>query len=125
MTDLIDAPFSSWSDWDSFYHAFEKFNREVHILIEWPLDAAIDHLKKEAEAEDAKLEPRLSLATGEEREALGEQQQRNWEYYPDQERFLRNMALVGLLSRLIHTLRIMASISEPTVRRKANYKGKG
>ena len=125
MTDLPDETFGSWDDWDTFHLAYEKFNEGCHTLVLWPLHAAINHLKEEAEAEDAKLEPRLSSATGGEREWLGEQQQRNWQYFDDQERFLRNMALIGLLSRLIHTLRDMARSSEWMVPRRKRYGGGG
>jgi len=125
----MDSPnlekFSSWSDWDSFHRIYERFNEEAHTLILWPLDAAITHLTEEAKAEDEKLEPRLSSVTGEEREWLGEQQERNWQYVPDQERFLRNMALVGLLSRLIYTLRDMSRQSELIAPRRGRYEGSG
>ena len=51
MTDLPDETFGSWGDWDTFHLAYEKFNEGCHTLVLWPLHAAINHLKEEAEAE--------------------------------------------------------------------------
>jgi hypothetical protein len=121
VTDAKLDPQDFWGNWDSFHREFEKFQEEVHTLILWPLQAALSHLKEEAEQADAQLEPRLSQSSGEENEYLIEQQQRNWQHFDDQERFLRNMAL----SRLIHTLRTMALLSEAVRPRKSKYEGKG
>jgi hypothetical protein len=125
MTDDAEGHFGSWGDWNSFQREFEKLQEEAHALILWPLNAAISHLKEEAEAGDAKLEPRLSLATGDEAEHYAELQHWNWQYFDGQVRFLRNMALVGLLSRLIHSLRAMAKTSEFIAPRKGKYLGSG
>lgn len=125
MTDDIEHSMDSWGNWDSYHHEFDKFQQDAYTLILWPLSAAISHLKQEAEAEDQKLEPKLSLSKGEDGEHYAELQQRNWQYFEDQERFLRNMALVGLLSRLIHTLRHMAHTSESIKPRKGSYPGTG
>ena len=115
----------SWLNWDSFRREFEKFNEEAHTLILWPLHAAMSHLKTEAEAEDGKLEPRFSVSTGDEREYYIEQQQRNWQYFDDQERFLRNMALVGFLSLLTHTLNEMLRAGNFVKRKKGSYRKQG
>ena len=115
----------SWLRWDSFRREFEKFNEEAHTLILWPLDAAMSHLKAEAETADAKLEPRFSASTGDEREYYIEQQQNNWQYFSDQERFLRNMALVGLLSLLTHTLNAMLHAAIFVSRKRSSYRKQG
>jgi hypothetical protein len=85
----------------------------------------MSHLKPEAEAEDGKLEPRFSVSTGDEREYYIEQQQRNWQYFGDQERFLHNMALVGLLSLLTHTLNALLRAGSFVTRKKGSYRKQG
>ena len=125
MNDFSGNPFGSWGERDTYRHTHDKFNQDVHVLILWPLHAAMEHLKAEASQEDAKLEPHIVGASAEEHDAIIEQQDLNWQYFPEQERFLQNMALVGLLSHLIHTLRSMARDSEPLATRQGKYKGQG
>jgi hypothetical protein len=125
VTDDFEYALDSWGNWDEYHHEFQKFEREAHTLILMPLHAAISHLKQEAEAEDQKLEPKLSESRGEEAEHYANLQQGNWEYFSDQERFLRNMALVGLLSRLIHSLRGMARTAESINPQVGKYAGEG
>jgi hypothetical protein len=125
MTDAPDHRFDTWGDWDSYHHEYEKFQEDAHTLILWPLHAAISNLKQEAEAEDAKLEPRLSLSKGEEAEHYANLQQQNWQYINDQERFLRNVALVALMSRLTHAILSMFRHAEPWAERNPKgYEGK-
>jgi hypothetical protein len=89
-----------------------NFERDVHIIVLGTLYAGIDYLRNEAAAEAAKLEPLLSTATGEAHDRLVEDEIQIWSVFGDQERFLRNLALVGLLSRLFHTIRAMATAAE-------------
>lgn len=116
---------NSWLDWDSYRLEYERFNERAHTLVLWTLDSAIQKLKEDAEEQDAKLEPKFSQSSGDEREYFIEQQQKNWEFFPEQERFLRNMALVGLLTLLTHSLNKMlrAAMFEP--RKKGSYRKQG
>jgi hypothetical protein len=119
--EAVFAP-DSWLNWDSFNYQFQKFNDAVHTLILWPVSAALSHLTEEAEKEDAALEPRFALSSGDEREYYIEQQQKHWQFYDEQERFLRNIALVGLLSLLTHTLNEMLRAVSFAPRKKSGYR---
>lgn len=116
---------NSWLSWDSYRLEYERFNDQAHTLILWTLDSAIQKLKEEAEAQDAKLEPKFSQSFGDERDYYIEQQQKNWEFFPEQERFLRNMALVGLLTLLTHSLNKMLRAALFTSRKKGSYRKPG
>src|ERR1700761_2270294 len=93
--DTSENPFGSWGEWDTYRHTHAKFNQDVHVLILWPLHAAMEHLKAEASQEDAKLEPHMAGASLEEHDAIIEQRDLNWQYFPEQERFLQNMPWWG------------------------------
>lgn len=121
----LSAVDDSWGNCDGYRYRFDRFYEEIHTLILWPLNSAITHLKEEAQAEDAKLEPHLKYPTPDDEEQIFEEQQRHWQYFDGQERFLYNMALVALLSHIIHTLRTMARDSCWITPRKASYKGTG
>src|ERR1700726_4087600 len=102
-----------FSDCDSFEGEYESFQWDVHILIVGTLRAGIQYLDSEAESELAKIEEWM------ERPASSEYEDRLVDDRVDvlstnavQQRFLRNMALVALASRLTHALRAMARSAE-------------
>jgi hypothetical protein len=100
------------SNFDTYEGEYERFQWDVHILIEGTLYAGIRFLHKEADSE--------ALATNDVQERF-----LVFATYEVQERFLRNMALVALASRLTHSLRTMARWAEAFSPRKKRYGQKG
>ena len=101
------------------------FETDVNLLIRNTLQAALAHLSGTADAELADIKKARDKATD-----YGVQ-----EHLVDahvdvlatglsQERFLRNMALVALASRLLHTLKKMARRAEHFCPSTHDYKGK-
>jgi hypothetical protein len=66
---------------------------------------------------------RLEKAAAGYYEHLADQQHELHMYYSDQERFVRNMAVVALASRLTHALREMARSAETFSSRKKRHGG--
>jgi hypothetical protein len=71
----------------------------------------------------AKIESALEKAAGGYYEHLVDQQHELHMYYSDQERFVRNMAVVALASRLTHALREMARSAGTFSPRKKRHGG--
>jgi hypothetical protein len=110
-------------DW--YDDEYKQFQWDVHILIEGTLHAGIRYLDTESREELGKLEEWMKKPIGNEaHEHLVDEHvdvlSRNY----DQERFLRNMALVALATRLTHSLPQMARSAETFSPRKKRY-GKG
>jgi hypothetical protein len=101
-----------WHAFDSFQTEAEYFERDVHVLILDTLRAGVTLLNQEMQDEDAALKGHLGNADGHLAEIIGERQIDLWSTVGDQENFLRNMALVALLSRLAHALKQMARAAE-------------
>jgi hypothetical protein len=99
-------------NWDTYGTEANSFETDVHTLILISLDAGITQLNTEAKADDDKLMRYLPTVTGEAAELLAEDQAHLWIELSHREIFLRNMALVALLSRLTHTLHNMLGYAE-------------
>jgi hypothetical protein len=107
---------------DFFRDEYEPFQRDVHILIGGTLHAAIRYLGNEAKDELGRLEEWMKQDISDEaHERLVDDHVDVLAQNNDQERFLRNMALVALASRLTHSLRKMASSAELFCQRKGRY----
>lgn len=98
--------------WDSFGTEASAFERDVHMLILTGLDAGLKLLTSEAQAEDNKLMQFFRTAKGEGAQRLAEDQADLWIQLSQQETFLRNMALVALMSRMTHSLHGMLRHAE-------------
>jgi hypothetical protein len=109
---------------DSYLHELENFQRDAYILIHSSLHTGINALTAEGDAADAELTPYLESAKGEHHEFLVDRQVSSWMDINDQQTFLRNMALVALLSRLIHALTSLAKSAQGFSPRK-KCKGMG
>lgn len=76
------------------------------------LRAATTRLNEEASKQDAELKEHLEKAKGIAAQQLVEEQAHLWIGIIQKERFLRNQALVSLMSRLTHSLLRMARAAE-------------
>jgi hypothetical protein len=108
---------------DPFHLEYSKFEREVHILILGTLDAANTRLEAEFEDDKAKITAGLDESTIRSSERLTDDLAELQWFLHDQQRFLLNMAVVGLASRLTHSLRQMARFAESFSARKKKYGG--
>jgi hypothetical protein len=106
MTDESTA-LQSWLEWGIGRTQQDAFERDVQVLILGTLHAGITYLNTEAQKEEDELAPHFETAKGEDLHCLEEKREEIWGYVRDQERFLRNMGLVALISRLTHTLNSM------------------
>jgi hypothetical protein len=97
---------------DFFQMEAHHFERDVHILILGTLFAALASLNDESKEKDEELTKHIKAAQGAHAEYLIDKQIEGWSNLADQERFLRNMALVALLTRLTHALHEMARQAE-------------
>lgn len=99
---------------------------DVHVLIRDALDAALEHLSPKADADLASIEHLMKTVTDDDyHEHLVDEHVGVMSQYGDQERFLRNIALVALASRLAHTLLKMARTSEFLKPREGPYGERG
>jgi hypothetical protein len=101
-----------WHSMDFFQIEAEHFERDVYILILGTLRAAVAHIDEETNRDDAEIKKDLDKAQGEAAEWLVEKQIELWSDADDQKRFQRNLCLVGLMTRLTHTLKRMARSAE-------------
>jgi hypothetical protein len=109
-------------DMDSYDDEYHQFQWDVHVLIRGTLDASVRYL-------DARIRPYLeNIETAIDKSHDAEHQQDLVDEHVDaldtnsrQERFLRNMALVALASRLTHALRTMSRSAESFSPRKKRY----
>jgi hypothetical protein len=100
-------------DIDSYDDEYQQFQRDVYLLIEGTLNASKQYLDKECTTELAKIKAAMDRSADDEHHQYLEDE------YSDvlltnisQERFLRNMALVALASRLTHALRNMTKSAD-------------
>jgi hypothetical protein len=115
-------PSDSLSNIDVFEMEYGQFQWDVHILIEGTLHASIRYLVTEARRElDDIEEARKKPVAYEYQEHLVDEHVDVLATNSSQERFLRNMALVALASRLTHALRNMARSAELFNARKKRY----
>lgn len=111
-----------------FYHdEYDQFRRDVYLLIEGTLNASKKFLDEECKTELGKIKAAMDKTQDPDhhfyiQEEYGDVLMTNI----SQERFLRNMALVALASRLTHSLRNMSksaeSFSPRTKEHKKRYK---
>lgn len=108
------ASIPDWLSKMNFYqYEYDRFLWDVHTLIEGTLEASVRYLDAEATARQTKLEQWMGRPiTDEHYEYLADERLGVLAENDDQERFLRNMALVALASRLTHTLNSMARHAE-------------
>ncbi len=107
-----------------FYRgAYDQFQWDVHVLIQGTLHAGIRYLDAEASKELAKIEEVIKKPIDDEyHQHLVEEHVDILATNSGQERFLRNMALVALASRLIDALRQMTRSAESfSPREKKKY----
>lgn len=110
------------SNVDLFENEYQQFQWDVHILIAGTLSAGIQYLDGEAKTELAKIEEWMKKpASREYQEHLVDEHVDVLARNDMQVRFLRNMALVALTSRLTHSLRKMARSAEVFSPRKKRY----
>jgi len=109
------------SQLDCFQAEVEQFNRDIHSLILGTLDAAMKFLSGELQQEVAKLQADIAHTADGSRDYLRERIDYCRWHYSQQEKFVRNMAVVSLASRLTHALQQMAKFAEPFNPRKKNY----
>jgi len=109
-------------DFDSYDDEYQQFQRDVYLLIEGTLNASKKFLDKECETELAKIKAAMDKIDDPDHHFYIQ------EKYGDvlltnisQERFLRNMALVALSSRLTHALRSMSKSAESFSPRTKKY----
>ncbi|MDA1349728.1 MAG: hypothetical protein O3A47_12830 [Chloroflexi bacterium] len=91
----------------------DSFEADVRVLIQNTLRAALDQLSGAAQAELTAIETTLKKTTDDEaQEHLVDEHVDVLAQELSQQRFLRNMALIALASRLTHALRRMARTAE-------------
>src|SRR5258708_5333906 len=112
----------SLSNIDLFEDEYGQFQWDVHILIEGTLRASIRYLDTEARRKLDEIEKALKKPLDDEyQEHLVDEHVDVLVTNSGQERFVRNMALVALASRLTHALRNMARSAELFSARKNQY----
>lgn len=100
----------------------DSFEADVRVLIQNTLRSALDQLSGAARAELTAIETALKKTTDDEaQEHLVDEHVDVLAQELSQQRFLRNMALVALASRLTHALRRMARTAEHFRPRKKSY----
>jgi hypothetical protein len=109
-------------EFDSYDDEYQQFQRDVYLLIEGTLNASKQYLDSECRTELAKIKAAMDKTSDDEHHQHLEDE------YGDvlltnisQERFLRNMALVALASRLTHALRGMTKSAESFSPRTKRY----
>ena len=110
-------------DVDFYDDEYQQFQWDVHILIEGTLDASLRYLDKQIQTDLAEIKIALDKSHDDEHQHhLVDEHVDVLETNSRQERFLRNMALVALSSRLTHALRKMTKSAESfSPRRKEGY----
>ena len=110
---------------DPFHCEYSRFERGVHILILGTLQAANSRLVDEFNVDKEKLIAGFDELTIRNSECLTDNLSELHWFLHDQQRFLLNMAVVGLASRLTHTLQQMARYAETFSPREKNYDSDG
>jgi hypothetical protein len=93
---------------DFFRHENRKFERDVETVVLGSLNAGIKSVRKQLERASAKCDERLKNASPEQEDWIVDDFIDVRADHEDQERFLRNIAVVALLSRLTHTMNKLA-----------------
>jgi hypothetical protein len=110
---------------DFYDDEYQQFQWDVHVLIKGTLDASIRYLDTKAQTDLAEIKTALEKPhDGEYQQHLVDEHVDVLETNSGQGRFLRNMALVALSSRLTHALRNMTKSAESFSPREKRYSGK-
>ena len=114
-------------DLDFYDDEYHQFQWDVHVLIKGTLDASIRYLDAQVPVDLAKIKAAIEKSQDTEyQHYLVDDHVDVLETNSRQERFLRNMALVALSSRLTHALRNMTKSAESfSPRRKEGYGHRG
>jgi hypothetical protein len=113
------------SDMDSYDNEYQQFQWDVHILIKGTLNASVRYLDTKAQTDLAEIKAALEKSHDDEHQQhLVDEHVDVLETNSRQERFLRNMALVALASRLTHALRNMSKSAESFSPRRKRYGNK-
>jgi hypothetical protein len=112
-------------DLDFYDDEYHQFQWDVHILIQGTLDASVRYLDARAPVDLANIKAAIEKSQDTEyQHYLVDEHVEVLETNSQQERFLRNMALVALASRLTHALRTMSRSSESFSPRRKRYGSK-
>ncbi len=116
------------SDWRLGHNFFaftaRTFERDVQIIVLGSLEAGTKYLKRQLRREETKFEKSVDKAGPDSRGWYEESYGEFVMEVSDQMRFLRNMSLVALLDRLLHTLSTMAKSGDYFApRNKVVYQG--
>jgi hypothetical protein len=113
-------------DMNLYQNEYDQFQWDVHILILGTLQASLRHLEGEAKTELATIAEVMKKPVDDEYyQHLEDEHVDVLDTNSSQERFLRNVALVALASRLTHALRNLARSAESFSKRKKRYGHKG
>jgi hypothetical protein len=112
---------SALFDIDSYDDEYQQFQRDIYLLIEGTLNASKQYLDKECGTELAKIKAAMDKADDKYHQYLEDEYGDVLLTNISQERFLRNMALVALASRLTHALRNMTKSAESFSPRAKRY----
>jgi len=109
-------------DVDFYDNEYQQFQWDVHILIKGTLDASVRYLDTKTHTDLAEIKAALEKSHDDEyQQHLVDEHVDVLETNSRQERFLRNMALVALASRLTHALRNMSKSAESFSPRRKRY----
>ncbi len=109
---------------DFFRFEHRKLERDLRTVVMDSLEAGIKQLSREFKTIEKRYDARLDVATAEEENWIIDDFIDLRADHEDQDRFLRNIALVALLSRLTHTLHQLAWHGESIAPRTATeYQG--
>jgi hypothetical protein len=107
---------------DFYDDEYQQFQWDVHILIKGTLNASVRYLDTKIQTDLAEIKAALAkLNDDEHQQHLVDEHVDVLETNSRQERFLRNMALVALASRLTHALRNMSRSAESFSPRQKRY----
>jgi|SRR5580692_138214 hypothetical protein len=109
-------------DIDSYDDEYHQFQWDVHVLIRGTLHASVRYLDAQIGTYLADIEAAIDKSQDtEHQQYLVDEHVDVLETNSRQERFLRNMALVALASRLTHALRTMSRSAESFSPRQKRY----
>jgi hypothetical protein len=112
-------------DLDFYEDEYHQFQRDVHVLIKGTLEASTRYLDAQVPIDLAQIKAAIDKSHDTEHQHyLVDEHVEVLETNSQQERFLRNMALVALASRLTHALRTMSRSAESFSPRRKRYGSK-
>ena len=113
MTSDFELAGPSWIiEWDAYEAEANYFVEDVYVLVLNTLHASSRYLSEEAEKQQARIESHLEGAKDEPAGRLAQDHADIGIELAEQERFLRNQALVSLMSRLTYGLFRMTRLAD-------------